>query len=169
MEEEIKIIEGIVDFPKPAAIIAVECPHSKNFLPTAIAKKEFLLGNIFYKGENHFFRTPEKFIENLLKFKCLFSYNGESFIYLMLEKYGLKVKHRKDNVIPEGIISIDVMRYIEKQLGFRMRLQDLADLNFEGEEPVYGKDLDLTQLKENLSLKCNQIYSLLKKKKWKVA
>lgn len=160
-------IPGITKFATPACIIAIETPYSRNFLPQAIEKKEFSLGSIYYKGENHYFKDPKSFIRNLLKFKCVFSYNGESFIYPVLKKYGLPVKELRQGIAPEGLVSIDMMRYVEKKIGFNLSLKDLYDLNF-GEilETKIEKELTLEEMKNNLAIKTKQMYNLLRRAQW---
>jgi hypothetical protein len=83
------------------------------------AKKslDFRCGVAFsYKDEKyHKFTDPKKFVGLLKKAKALVTYNGEGFDFIVLEKYGLKIKETIDKrFLPEGICSFDIMHKIQE-------------------------------------------------------
>lgn len=77
----------------------------------------FKCGVAFSYDENKFYKFTDsaKFVELLKKAKTLISYNGEGFDFLVLEKYGLKIKKFKNRWIPKSIGSCDIMHTIHER------------------------------------------------------
>jgi hypothetical protein len=77
---------------------------------------KFRCGVAFVYDKNSFyeFTKPKKFVEILKRAKALVSYNGEGFDFLVLEKYGLRIRKYKDRWRPEKIDSFDIMHTLQE-------------------------------------------------------
>lgn len=77
----------------------------------------FKCGVAFSYDDNKFhkFKNPTRFVRFLNNAKALVSYNGEGFDFLVLEKYGLKLRKHENRWKPQDIKSFDVMHAISER------------------------------------------------------
>lgn len=80
-------------------------------------------------GKYHKFRDPKKLVKILNDAKAIVTYNGEGFDFLVLEKYGLKIKKYKDRWKPIGIKSLDIMHTIMEKRPKEHRNKKYPSLN----------------------------------------
>jgi len=101
---------------KGVVVFDIETDSLKGWEENHKRKARFRCGVAFVYDKNSFFEftKPKKLVELLSCAKSLVSYNGEGFDFLVLEKYGLKIREYKDRWRPRNIESFDIMHTIQE-------------------------------------------------------
>jgi len=99
----------------------------------------------------HKFVTAQRMINFIERAKLFVTYNGEGFDFLVLKKYGLKLRKYKNAWRPVGIKSFDIMNEIvrwKKEWNYYRKLPSLDEMmywNFGIKKSDYDKD-DLSDI-----------------------
>jgi len=99
---------------KGVVILDIETNQADDWSEQGKRNRIFKCGVVFSydDGKYHKFWNPKKLVKFLKKAKAIVTYNGEGFDFLVLEKYGLKIRKYKNRWKPVGIKSLDIMHTI---------------------------------------------------------
>jgi hypothetical protein len=130
---------------------------------------EFKCGIIYDYSDNeyHIYRDPKKLVEHVENSMVVVTYNGELFDFVVLEKYGLKTKQRKEGYKLFKKKSIDLFQPIKNGLSKWNSLDELMYLNFGVRKEKYDPN-NLDQLIEHCKMDVKYTKELYELNSWKV-
>ena len=102
---------------KGVMVVDIETNYSKNMSEQGKRNRHFKCGVVYsYDEEKYYkFTDPIELVKLLKKSKGIVTYNGEGFDFLVLNKYGLRLKKYKNRWRPSGIKSFDIMHTIQER------------------------------------------------------
>ena len=102
---------------KGVIVVDIETNWINDWSEQGKRNRVFKYGVTFSYDDNkyHKFKNPTKLVNFLNNAEAIVSYNGEGFDFLVLEKYGLKIKRHKNRRKPLGIKSLDIMHTINEK------------------------------------------------------
>lgn len=101
---------------KGIVVVDIETNWVDDWTEQGKRNRVFKCGVVYSYSDNkyHKFKNPTKLVKFLNDAKAIVSYNGEGFDFLVLSKYGLKIKKHKNRWNPVGIKSLDIMHAISE-------------------------------------------------------
>ncbi len=130
---------------KDVIILDIETNWSEDWTEKGKRKRKFICGVIYSYNENKFlsFTDPYKFVEKVNKAKEVASYNGEGFDFLVIAKYGIKIKRLDNNrwgVVNK--VSMDIMHTIQENRKNKKnkypKLEEMMEVNFGKKKTKYN-------------------------------
>ena len=102
---------------KGVIVIDVETNWIDDWTEQGKRNREFKCGVAFNYDSSKFYKftNPKKFVNFIKKAKAIVSYNGEGFDFLVLEKFGLKIRKHKNRWKLQGIKSFDILHAINER------------------------------------------------------
>jgi len=160
---------------KGVVVVDIETNWADDWSEQGKRNRDFKVGVAFSYDDNkyHKFKNPTKLVEFLNKAKAIVSYNGEGFDFLVLEKYGLKIKKYRDRWIPRHVKSFDIMHTIQEKRPKKHQnkkypsLDEMMAQHYGSNKIKYDQN-DLEQIMKHCSDDVKYTKMLYEERIWKV-
>lgn len=160
---------------KGVVVFDIETDWGNDFSEEGKKSKVMRCGVLYCYDSDEFntYYNPIELVDTLNKAKAIVSYNGEGFDFLVLEKYGLKIKKYGNRWKPVGIKSFDIMHTIhqrrstsEQELKYP-KLEELMKQHYDCKKCEYDHE-NLDELTKHCIEDVKYTRLLYEEKIWKV-
>ena len=160
---------------KDVIILDIETNWSKDWSEQGKRNRRFICGVIYSYNENKFlsFTDSDKFVEKVNKAKKIVSYNGEGFDFLVIAKFGIKLKaldlDNRWEIVNK--VSMDIMHTIQEnrknQKNKYPKLEEMMEVNLGKKKTEYNHN-DIKQVIKHCKEDVEYTKKLYELKEWKV-